>query len=168
MQSHPISRLAALLSLIVMVALTASALGAHPPTPWSGRVVGVTDGDTLKVMERGQAIKVRVAEIDTPERRQPFSTKAKQFTSALCFNRVVTVLPQAVDRYGRVVARIRLVDGRDLSEELVRAGMAWHYRRYSSDSHLAVLEEEARAANRGLWSDSKPIAPWEWRRGRKK
>ena len=70
------------------------------------------------------------------------------------------------DRNGREVARVH-VDGRDLSLELLRAGFAWHYRRYSRESSLARLQAEARAARRGLWADARPVPPWEWRRQRR-
>lgn len=69
------------------------------------------------------------------------------------------------DRYGRLVGEVLLPDGRNLNHELVRAGMAWWYRRYAQeDTTLAQLEAEARAARRGLWRDPHPVPPWEWRR----
>ena len=68
------------------------------------------------------------------------------------------------DRYGRLVARVILPDGRDLSVELVKAGLAWHYKKYSDDEELARLEDEVRKAKRGLWSEPEPVPPWEWRK----
>ena len=68
------------------------------------------------------------------------------------------------DRYGRLVAPVILPDGRDLSVELVKAGLAWHYKKYSDDEELARLEVEARKASRGLWSEPEPVPPWEWRK----
>ena len=69
-------------------------------------------------------------------------------------------------RYGRTVAVVILPDGRSLNAELVRAGLAWWYRRYAPDDEtLERLEREAREARRGLWGDPEPIPPWEWRRG---
>ena len=137
------------------------------PSAWSGKVVGVSDGDTITVMRDGRGIKIRLAEIDTPEKRQPYSQAAKRFTSELCFRKVVTVKPTTIDRYGRLVGHVVTQDGRQLNEELVRAGLAWQYKRYSKSAKLAALEAEARKAKRGLWSEPNPIPPWEWRRARR-
>ncbi len=71
------------------------------------------------------------------------------------------------DRYGRTVGVVLLPDGRSLNRELVRAGFAWMYRRYTNDQSLSDLEEEARVAKRGLWADANPIPPWQWRIARK-
>jgi len=132
---------------------------------WSGKVIGISDGDTLTVMHDNQGVKIRLAEIDCPESGQPFGQVAKRFISDLCFAKVVVIQPVDVDKYGRIVANVILPDGYDLSKELLRAGLAWHYKKYSDNSSLAKLEIEARAAALGLWSQKDPIAPWEWRKG---
>jgi micrococcal nuclease len=98
-----------------------------------------------------------------PERGQPFGKKAKQFTAAMVFRKQVKIEPVDRDRYGRTVAWV-YVDGRNLCEELVRAGLAWHYKKYSSDRNLADLEIRARKGRVGLWSDPRAIAPWDYRR----
>ncbi len=105
---------------------------------------------------------------DRPERRQAFGKRAKQFTSTLVFGNTVTVQVVDRDRYGRTVGVVLLPDGRSLNHELVRAGFAWMYRRYTNDQSLSDLEEEARVARRGLWVDANPIPPWEWRIMRKR
>ncbi len=131
----------------------------------SGRVVGITDGDTLTLLtvDRVQ-VKVRLAEIDAPEARQPYGQRAKQALAALAFGREVDVSVVDQDRYGRQVGRVH-AGSVDVNAELVRLGSAWVYRRYSRDPALLVLEEEARSARRGLWglpeADRQP--PWEWR-----
>ena len=141
--------------------------------PWpafadfSGRVVGVTDGDTIKVMHNGKAEKIRLHGIDCPEKAQPFGTKAKQFTSAMVFGKEVTVKDYGLDniRFKRTLGEIVLPDGRVVNEELLRAGLAWWYRKYAPNRvDLAALEEEARTARRGLWADPHPVPPWEWRK----
>lgn len=129
---------------------------------FSARVVGVADGDTITVLRNEQQIRIRLDGIDCPEGGQAFSNRAKQFTSTLVFSREVTISPRDVDRYGRTVARV-YVDNKDVSLELVKAGMAWHYKRYSSDPVLAQAEIDARNAKAGLWADPHAIAPWEWR-----
>jgi len=112
-------------------------------------------------------VRLRLAEVDCPEKGQAFATRARQFTGSLTFGKDVTVRSHGIDRYGRILADIVLADGRSLNRELVRAGLAWHYKRYSSNVELAALEAEARAAHRGLWADPHAIPPWEFRDARK-
>lgn len=130
---------------------------------YTARCVGVHDGDTISVMKAGRAVKIRLEGIDCPELGQDFGTRAKQFTSALVFGKDVEVREYNLDVYGRIVARIS-VEGKDLSLELVKAGLAWHYKKYSSDPVLAEVEAEARKAKKGLWSMPNPMPPWEYRR----
>jgi endonuclease YncB( thermonuclease family) len=106
---------------------------------------------------------VRLEGIDCPEKGQDFSAQAKQFTSDLTFGKEVTVDVPNVDRYGRLVARIS-VGGQDVSVALVRAGLAWHFTKYSSDPVLAEAEQVARSAKRALWGQGIPTPPWEFRR----
>lgn len=127
---------------------------------FSGKCVHVTDGDTIRVFQAGKTLPIRLEGIDCPESGDAFSAKARTFTSNLVFDKVVTVRVKEIDRYGRLVARV-LVDGQDVSVELVRAGLAWHYKRYSSDPVLAQAESTARAAGIGIWSIPNPIPPWE-------
>lgn len=129
-------------------------------------VVGVTDGDTLTARCDGDQIKVRLAEIDAPEKRQPFGMKSKQSLSELCFQRKAEVRQVDRDRYGRVVARVKC-DGVDANAEQVRRGMAWVYDKYAKDAGLYKLQDGARASRVGLWEDAQPIPPWDWRRATK-
>jgi micrococcal nuclease len=123
--------------------------------------VGISDGDTLSVLRKGKAVKVRLHGVDTPEKAQAFGTRAQQFTGELVFQHEVTVIVRDTDRYGRLVGEVLLPDGRSLNQELVRAGMAWWYLPYApKDTTLAQLETEARAAKRGLWAEAHPIPPW--------
>ena len=131
---------------------------------FTGKVVGISDGDTMSVLREGKAVKVRFYGVDAPEKAQDFGTKARQLTAALVFQTEVTIVIHVTDRYGRIVGEVLLPDGRSLSQELVKAGMAWWYRPYAAkDTTLAQLEAEARAAQRGLWADAHPMPPWAWR-----
>jgi len=130
------------------------------------KVVGVSDGDTITVLKDKMQIKVRLYGVDAPEKSQAFGSRARQFTSDLVFGKTVEVKPTDTDRYGRTVAWV-FVDGRNLNEEIVRAGLAWHYKRYSRDENLARAEMATRAGNFGLWSDPHAIPPWEFRRAKK-
>ncbi|RPJ57201.1 MAG: nuclease [Acidobacteria bacterium] len=131
---------------------------------FSGQCVGVSDGDTISVMWEDRAFKIRLEGIDCPEGGQDFSNRAKQFTSDLVFGKVVTVRVTDLDNYRRMIGRV-YVDGKDVSLELVKVGLAWHFKRYSRDPVLAEEEERARVAGVGLWSMKDPVPPWEWRRG---
>src|SRR5262245_3695607 len=133
---------------------------------FTGKVVGISDGDTISVLREGKAVKVRLHGVDTPEKAQPFGTQARKFTSDMVFQQMVTVIVQNTDRYGRLVGDVLLPDGRSLNQELVKAGMAWWYRPYApNDIMLAQLEAEARTAKRGLWADAHAVPPWQWRKG---
>ena len=133
----------------------------------TGRVVGVTDGDTITVRTTADTIKVRLTGIDTPERGQPFGTKAKQALSGQVFGKDVTVNSSGEDRYGRTLGEI-IVGGESVNVWLVRGGWAWWYELYApDDTQLRDAQQEARQAGRGLWADPKPVPPWEWRRGKR-
>lgn len=130
-------------------------------------IVGITDGDTItaKCGEPGayQQIQVRLAEIDAPERKQPFGTVSRQHLAALCFQERARITPEKKDRYGRTVGRVSC-RGKDASAEQVRVGMAWAYTRYLTDPTIRELEASARSRGIGLWGDAEPIPPWEWRK----
>ena len=149
---------------LCLAACSAGREAARPP--FAGLVVGVTDGDSITVLKDGRTrINVRLDGIDCPELGQDFGRRAKKFTGDLLIGRTVKVEPRSLDGYGRTVARVR-VDGRDVSADIVRAGFAWHYLRYSSDPVLAAAEASARAGHRGLWAQDSPVPPWEFRAGR--
>jgi endonuclease YncB( thermonuclease family) len=131
----------------------------------SGRVIKVADGDTITILtEDFTQIKVRLHGVDCPERKQDFANKAKIFTSGLVFGKVVNVAALNKDRYGRTIGIVSLPDGRILNRELLKAGLAWHYKKYDSSSEWANLELEARKRKVGIWSMKNPIAPWEQRK----
>lgn len=132
-----------------------------------GKCISVKDGDTIEVLWKGKPVRVRLNGIDAPEKAQPFGEKSKQFASQTTFGKQVTVYPTGVDRYKRTLGWV-FIGKTHVNAELVRAGLAWHYKQYApKETKLAALEVEARAAKRGLWADANAIAPWEWRRGKR-
>jgi len=131
---------------------------------FTGKTVGVIDGDTIEVMRLGKIEKVRLAGVDCPEKKQAFGTRAKQFTSGLVFGEMVIVKVESIDRYGNTIGEVFLPDGRSINRELIKEGFAWWYRQYSKDNSLGILEEEARRAKRGLWVEPNPVPPWEFRK----
>ena len=154
------------LSLLTVVV---SFLSFQVITNINGKIVGVTDGDTVKLLTADLTeIKVRLEGIDCPEKNQAFGQKAKQYASDLCFGKQVKLQKTGEDRYGRTLGYIILPDGRNLNKEMLKAGYAWHYKKYNQSKELADLEEEATKAKRGLWADPNPMAPWDFRKMERK
>lgn len=133
-----------------------------------GRVVGVHDGDTVTLLMAGnQQVIIRLAQIDAPESDgQAFGQQSKQSLSGMVFNKNIRVEKDTIDKYGRTVGTI-FVDGLDANRAQIKRGMAWAYRKYLHDQSLLQVEDEARRAKVGLWSDPNPIPPWEYRHGGK-
>ncbi len=133
----------------------------------SAKIIGIKDGDTVEILFEGKPSTVRLAHIDCPEKKQPFGMKAKQFASDFCFGKIVKVVGNGKkDRNGRWIAEI-FYNNQNLGKELVRNGLAWHFKRYSRDAAYAELEIIARRKRVGLWQDSAAMSPWEWRKLRK-
>jgi endonuclease YncB( thermonuclease family) len=133
-------------------------------------VVGIADGDTLTARcgmpAEYQQVKVRLAEIDAPEKNQAFGQRSKEYLSALCFNQQATIRSDKKDRYGRTIARVEC-QSQDASPALVKAGMAWAYTKYLTDPEIKRLEVQAKSAGVGLWRDAVPVPPWEFRKSGK-
>ena len=139
--------------------------GSKEPDTVSCRVVKIADGEKFTMlMDNSTTIKVRLTSIDCPERYQPYSNVARQFLSDAIFGKEVMVEVDSEDQYGRVLGWVFL-DDKNINKELLKAGLAWHFRRYSRDKELQALEDQARAKKIGLWKDKNPIPPWDWRRG---
>jgi endonuclease YncB( thermonuclease family) len=154
-------------AFMVMAAAMLAAIPATAAEPITGKVVSVTDGDTVRVLDAANVQhKVRLDGIDAPERGQPFGTVARDRLAALVMGKAVTVHSDGRDKWGRTLGRIE-IEGQDVNRRMVDDGMAWHYVKFSKDARLAAAERAARAAKRGLWADAKPVPPWEWRAGEK-
>lgn len=156
------------LSIALALSLFCSLAVAAPDV--LGEVVRIADGDTLTVLtaEKRQ-VKVRLASIDTPERRQPWGSKARQALADKVFRQQVRVRVTDLDRYGRTVGYVYL-GRRNINAELVAEGHAWVYRQYNDDPRLIELENDARRERRGMWrlSEFDNLPPWEWRRQQRK
>lgn len=157
-------------SYLLLLILTGSLLISFQIiSTYKGTIVGVSDGDTIKLLTSDfTEIKIRLEGIDCPEKNQAFGQKAKQFTSDLCFGKQVSFQKTGQDRYGRSLGYIILPDGRNLNKEILRAGYAWHYKKYNQSKELSDLETKAKAAKKGLWSDQNAMAPWEFRKLKKR
>lgn len=151
-----------MLAAVILIATTLPGLAES----LRGEAVAITDGDTFTLLtpERRQ-VGVRLAEIDTPERHQPWGNRARQGLAALVFRHTVVVEVVDTDRYGPAVGR--LFRGRlNINAEMVRQGHAWAYRQYLHGRALLQLEAEARQQRRGLWAlpEAQRAPPWKWRR----
>jgi endonuclease YncB( thermonuclease family) len=137
----------------------------------TGRVVRITDGDTLVVLDANEAQhKIRLAGIDAPERGQAFGTKSKEHLSDSVAGKFVVVEYDKRDRYERILGKV-LLSGEDMNLEQIKAGLAWHYKKYQNEQSTtdrvkySDAEREARMAKRGLWHDANPMHPWDYRKG---
>ena len=157
------------LRLIIIAIAFSTLAGPAIADSVSGRVVGVTDGDTFTLLtENEKQLKVRVAEIDAPERGQAYGKKSHQALAGLVFKKEVTIDVQVIDKYGRLVGR-PIVGGRDISAEMLRLGAAWVYRTYCDDPKMYEIEKQAKEQQTGLWGmpEHERVPPWEWRRGKR-
>lgn len=163
MKQPPFAFSIAVLIASIAFMLSAALLQAEPQPEITGKVVGVHDGDSITVLAAGNLqLKVRLEGIDAPELKQPFSTQSKQALSGLVFGKTVNLLVTGKDRYKRTLAVV-MIDGLNVNREMVLRGFAWHFVRYSKDAALLAAQKEAKALKRGLWANSSPVPPWDWR-----
>lgn len=142
---------------------------AQAPAVIAGKVISVQDGDTITVLDAEHVnYRIRLSGIDAPEKGQAFGNVAREHLGALCAGRRITASCPKIDRYGRYVCTV-WVGEIDLSLAQLRAGMAWHFKRYESEqgteerAAYAQAENDARVARLGLWQENNPIPPWQWR-----
>lgn len=135
-----------------------------------GTVVGISDGDTLTLLDASKTQhRIRLDGIDAPERTQLHGQQARQSLAALAHGRAARADCPKIDRYGRAVCRV-IIDGVDVGLEQIRRGFAWHYAKYAHEQRAvdrasyARAESEARSAHAGLWSFDNPVPPWDYRR----
>lgn len=132
------------------------------------KVVGVSDGDTITCLENGHdQIKVRLNQIDAPEKAQDFGNASKKALSALVFGKVVGLKTNGKDKYKRTLAEV-FIDGKNVNKEMVRTGYAWAYKEYLTDNEYSELERLAQSNSLGLWSMPDPIYPSDFRHGKRK
>jgi len=138
-------------------------------TRLSVKVIAIADGDTFHgLTEDKEDIRFRIYGIDAPEKNQAFGNRSKQYLSNLIFGQIVVIKVQnKSDRYGRPIVWVYTPDDKDVSAEMLKAGMAWHYKKYDSTPEYAEYEIEARKAKLGLWVDNNPVAPWDFRKNKK-
>ena len=164
-------RLLSLLFKQVIVACLFSAVSlAIQAATLVGTVVGISDGDTIKVLDiNKKEHKIRLMGIDAPEKKQNFGSASKQALSNYIYQKEVTVEYKKKDRYQRILGKV-ILDKQDICLQMISDGMAWHYKDYEKEQSktdrdlYSQAEIKAREAKRGLWQDSKAIKPSEFRR----
>ena len=135
-----------------------------------GKVVSVADGDTITVLDAEKTQhKIRLQGIDAPEKAQAFGAKSKQALYEMVHGKTVQVSFEKSDKYGRILGKV-LLDGQDICHQQIKAGLAWHYKKYQNQQPLAdrdaysASETAAKNEKLGLWSDLRPVAPWDFRK----
>ena len=135
-----------------------------------GKVVSVADGDTITVLDAEKTQhKIRLQGIDAPEKAQAFGAKSKQALYEMVHGKTVQVSFEKSDKYGRILGKV-LLDGQDICHQQIKAGLAWHYKKYQNQQPLAdrdaysASETAAKNEKLGLWSDPRPVAPWDFRK----
>lgn len=129
-----------------------------------GKVVQVTDGDTIRVTAGAHLVTIRIAFLDAPESGQPYCLEAQRFLSKLIYGKNLLVKPISGDRYGRLIATLWIDEERDVSREILRAGWAWFYDPKHQDESYKKEELEAQKEGQGMWKAQGNIPPWEWRK----
>jgi len=167
--------------LFILILLT-------PLSVWAdtlqGNVVKVADGDTVTIVdERGDKHRIRLGGIDAPEKDQPYGSESTKNLEWLVYDKGVTIEYEKKDRYGRIVGKVLVnpqgdvfclaidcVRKVDAGLEQIKAGLAWHYKKYQKEQSrqdrklYSNAEREARKQKVGLWFDDEPTTPWVWRR----
>ncbi|ECC1750574.1 thermonuclease family protein [Salmonella enterica subsp. diarizonae] len=128
-----------------------------------GKVIRVLDGDTIDVLQDKKPVRIRLANIDAPEKKQAYGRWSLNQLKSLIAAQPVTVTYTQTDRYGRIIGRVFTTNGIEASHFMVKSGAAWVYERYNTDKALPALQREAQTQRRGLWTNQNPVPPWEWR-----
>ena len=127
------------------------------------KIKRVVDGDTVHVFYQDEVYKIRLTEIDAPERDQPYGSNSTEYLKSLLKEGMVDVDISGTDRYGRKLGRLYW-RGKDINRELVSAGYAWVYDQYVTDNSFYENQSKARNSKKGLWEDQNPLEPWNWRK----
>lgn len=150
-----------------------SALAQAEPISYEATVVGISDGDTITVLDGNKTQhKIRLQGIDAPEKAQAFGKISKHYLSQLVFSKKVTIVYEKMDRYQRQVGKV-LVDGTDANLAQITNGMAWHYKKYEGEQSqedrrsYSNAEQKAQNSRAGLWGDDKPTPPWDYRKAKR-
>ena len=158
-----IRRIGILLNKIITLTFCFFLSGSLVAAEIQGKVIRVLDGDTIDVLQDKKPVRVRLLNIDAPEKKQAYGSWSTNQLKALVAGQPVTVTYTQKDRYGRVLGRVVTTNGTEANRYMVQSGAAWVYERYNTDNSLPALQRVAQEQKRGLWAESHPVPPWEWR-----
>lgn len=153
--------IAVILFLLPLLALT------PPSYTLKGKAVRIIDGDTFDLLVDKTTYRIRLAGIDAPEKNQDYGTASKQLLGTLCAGELLNVVVTDTDRNKRKIAEVYSAKKVWINKEMIAKGMAWHFKKYSTNKELAAAEEQARKQKAGLWILKNPVAPWDWRKKRR-
>lgn len=150
---------------ILVAALTTVSASAGTTNVITGKVVRVADGDTIMVLDSFKTQhKIRLNRIDAPEKGQAFGQVSRKYLAGMVTNGTVKVEWEKKDKYGRVLGIVYSSDGKETNLEMLKAGLAWHYKHFDQTESYSQAEKDARTKKVGLWADKNPIEPWNWRK----
>ncbi|ENL6119089.1 thermonuclease family protein [Salmonella enterica] len=152
-----------LMNTVFILTSTALVSGSLYAAEIRGKVIRVPDGDTIDILQDKTPVRIRLANIDAPEKKQAYGRWSANQLKGLVAAQPVTVTYTQTDRYGRIIGRMFTTNGTEASRFMVQSGAAWVYERYNADRALPELQREAKMHKRGLWADNQPVPPWEWR-----
>ena len=156
------------MKFIPLLLVCLSVLALEPVPPIRGKVVAVTDGDTVKVLVANRVVTVRLWGIDAPEKNQAYGAQAKTALSELVFGKVIEVETFGQDKYRRTLGRLYVGEGADrvdVNRHMVETGFAWWYEKYAPTAvDLQKAQEAAKEGKLGLWAENNPMPPWAWRK----
>lgn len=158
-----IRRIGILLNKIITLTFCFFLSGSLVAAEIQGKVIRVLDGDTIDVLQDKKPVRVRLLNIDAPEKKQAYGSWSTNQLKDLVAGQPVTVTYTQKDRYGRVLGRVVTTNGTEANRYMVQSGAAWVYERYNTDNSLPALQRVAQEQKRGLWAESHPVPPWEWR-----
>lgn len=154
------------MNTVFILTSTALVSGSLYAAEIRGKVIHVIDGDTIDVLQDKIPVRIRLANIDAPEKKQAYGRWSANQLKGLVAAQPVTVTYTQTDRYGRIIGRVFTTNGTETSRFMVQSGAAWVYERYNTDKALPAMQREAQTQKRGLWADSNPVPPWKWRHSR--
>lgn len=135
---------------------------------YTGKAVRISDGDTFVLLTPNQKqVKVRLYGIDAPEKGQDFGNVSRDYLGKLLKDKNVVVISKGKDQYGRIIG-IVTTGSVIINEEILKAGLAWHFAKYDNNPVWADMEKQARSKRLGLWLHQNPIPPWEFRKNKRR
>ena len=147
----------------LLINLATSWLLACSLPAFAAEITYFYDGDTVKINDNGQEFRLRINDIDAPEKNQSYGKKSRRALMSLCEHGEFQAQISGQDKYGRKLGKL-VCHGEDASLYMVKNGFAWFYAHYSKDGNLAFAQQQARNNGLGLWHVEQPTEPWVWRK----